>query len=233
MLRCVEPRSDKSGNRRGRRSRDEILEAASRLMAERGFAATTLSELSRVSGVPKSAVYHHFRSKAGLLSAVMERGAHAFFEHMAKAQERPPRECGVRERLGWYLQRTGEVFLAHPDFLRLHLILVMNAEVMDAAEACEVEAIIERVRRDGRAHMNRMIADSFAAYGPDTAQAVADRLDYFAIAGFDGAFVAWQADPSRSLTDAMDQLTDAVAALGESLARATPDTANLDGAPIR
>ncbi|AJE42971.1 TetR/AcrR family transcriptional regulator [Streptomyces nodosus] len=215
MLQRVEPRRDNTGNRRGRRSREEILEVASRLMAERGYAATTLSELSRESGLPKSAVYHHFRSKGGLLSAVMEHGAYAFFQHMARAQQHPPREGSARERLGWYLRRTGEVFLANPDFLRLHLILVMNAE---AAEAAEVERIIERVRRDGRAHMNHMIADSFAEYGPEIAQTVADRLDYFAIAGFDGAFVAWQADPSRSMAEAMDLLTDAVAALGESMA---------------
>ncbi|MFF4081578.1 TetR/AcrR family transcriptional regulator [Streptomyces sp. NPDC001777] len=214
----MEPRRDNTGNRRGRRSREEILEVASRLMAERGYAATTLSELSRESGLPKSAVYHHFRSKSGLLSAVMEHGAYAFFQHMARAQAEPPRGGTVRERLGWYLRRTGEVFLANPDFLRLHLILVMNAEVGEEAEAEEIGRIIERVRRDGRAHMNRMIADSFAEYGPEAAQAVADRLDHFAIAGFDGAFVAWQADPSRSMTEAMDLLTDAVATLGEAIA---------------
>ncbi|GGR58385.1 TetR/AcrR family transcriptional regulator [Streptomyces sp. MBT70] len=218
MLQRVETRGDNTGNRRGRRSREEILETASRLMAERGFAATTLSDLSRESGLPRSAVYHHFRSKAGLLSAVMEHGAHAFFQHMARAQAHPPREGGARERLRWYLQRTGDVFLAHPDFLRLHLILVMNAEVADAAEAAEVNRIIERVRRDGRARMNHMIADSFAEYGPEVARIVADRLDHFAIAGFDGAFVAWQADSSRSMTEAMDLLTDAVATLGESIA---------------
>ncbi|MFE7467426.1 TetR/AcrR family transcriptional regulator [Streptomyces sp. NPDC057499] len=219
----MEPRRDMTGNRRGRRSRDEILEVASHLMAERGYAATTLSELSRESGLPKSAVYHHFRSKGGLLCAVMERGAYAFFRDMARAQENPPRQGSVRERLGWYLRRTGEVFLANPDFLRLHLILVMNAEAAKDAEAAEIDRILERVRRDGRARMNRMIAESFAEYGPKVAQSVADRLDYFAIAGFDGAFVAWRADPSRSMTEAMELLTDAVAALGESIAaRACP-----------
>ncbi|MFF8993761.1 hypothetical protein ACF09H_28285 [Streptomyces sp. NPDC014983] len=46
------------------------------------------------------------------------------------------------------------------------------AEAADAAEAAELDRIIERVRRDGRAHMNHMIADSSAAYGPRLAQAV-------------------------------------------------------------
>ena len=73
-------------NSRGRRSREEILDAASRVMAERGYAATTMSVLSQETGLPKSAIYHHFSSKGGLLSAVMERGAHDFFAAMRPSE---------------------------------------------------------------------------------------------------------------------------------------------------
>jgi AcrR family transcriptional regulator len=203
---------EKNGNRRGRRSREEILDVASRVMAERGYAATSLSVLSRETGLPKSAVYHHFQSKAGLLSAVMARGAYEFFAAMRDAQAGGPEGGTPRERLTWFLLRTGEVFAARPDFLRLHLILIMSAE---AAEA-EVDAIVEQVRHDGRAHMNTMIAASFAAEGADVAQAVADELEYFGIAGFDGAFVATQADPGRGLAPQMTLLAEAMAALGEA-----------------
>ncbi|MGW3266334.1 hypothetical protein [Streptomyces sp. NPDC001056] len=47
-----------------------------------------------------------------------------------------------------------------------------EAEAAEAAEAAEIDRIIERVRRDGRAHMNHMVADSSAGYGPRLAQAV-------------------------------------------------------------
>jgi AcrR family transcriptional regulator len=204
------------GNRRGRRSREEILDVAARIMAERGYAATSLSVLSRETGLPKSAVYHHFRSKAGLLSAVMARGAEEFFAAMRRAQAGGPEGGTPRERLTWYLLRTGEVFLARPEFLRLHLLLIMSTE---AAEA-EVDGIIEQVRQDGRAHMNRMIAASFAPEGEEIAQAVADELDYFGIAGFDGAFVALQAEPERDLAAQMRLLAEAMAALGEARAAA-------------
>lgn len=212
MLRSVA--DETTGNRRGRRSREEILDVAARIMAERGYAATSLSVLSRETGLPKSAVYHHFRSKAGLLSAVMARGAEEFFAAMRRAQAGGPEGGTPRDRLTWYLLRTGEVFLARPEFLRLHLLLIMSAE---AAEA-EVDGIIERVRRDGRAHMNRMIALSFAPEGEEIAQAVADQLDYFGIAGFDGAFVALQAEPGRDLAGQMRLLAEAMAALGEARA---------------
>ncbi|AVH23434.1 TetR/AcrR family transcriptional regulator [Nocardia cyriacigeorgica] len=202
-----------AGNRRGRRSRADILDAASRLMAERGYAATSISVVSAETGLPKSAIYHHFHSKSGLLSAVMAHGAYGFFAAMADAQAAPPEGGTVRERLRWFLRRTEEVFLAHADFLRLHLILLMSAEASEA----EVNSMIEQVRRDGRRHMNRMIAQAFAAEGPEIAQAVADELDYFGIAGFDGAFIAWQAEPAHGLRAQLDRLADALAMLGEQI----------------
>ncbi|MFE7719684.1 TetR/AcrR family transcriptional regulator [Nocardia rhizosphaerihabitans] len=202
-----------AGNRRGRRSRAEILDAASRLMAERGYAATSISVLSAETGLPKSAIYHHFDSKSGLLSAVMAHGAYDFFRAMEQAQATPPEGGTARERLGWFLRRTEEVFLTHADFLRLHLILLMSAEASEA----EVSSMIEQVRRDGRRHMNRMIAQAFEAEGAETAQAVADELDYFGIVGFDGAFIAWQAERSHGLGVELDRLADALTAMGEQI----------------
>lgn len=210
MLRRME--QARNGNRRGQRSRTEILEAASRVMAERGYAGTSMSVLASEAGLPKSAIYHHFRSKGGLLSAVMEQGAQDFFGTLESLHADPPLSRDHRERLGWFLQRTGEAFMAKPDFLRLHLLLVMSAE---AAEA-EVGEIIERVRREGRELMNRMIAASFADAGEEVAQAIADELDYFGIAGFDGSFVAQQADPKRTIPEQMALLTEAIALLGEA-----------------
>ena len=200
------------GNRRGQRSRAEILEAASRVMAERGYAGTSISTLSAVTGLPKSAIYHHFHSKGGLLSAVMERGAYDFFEAMRVAHANPPDGGSHVERLRWYLERTAEVFTKQPDFLRLHLLLMMSSE---AAEA-EVGHVIAQVRDDGRAYMEEQLASAYADLGPDRARAVATRLSYFAIAGFDGAFVAWQGDPAREMVPQMDQLAEALDALAQA-----------------
>ncbi|MFV0457442.1 MAG: TetR/AcrR family transcriptional regulator [Actinomycetales bacterium] len=204
--------NQRTTNRRGRRSRGEILEIASRVMAERGYAATTMSVLSQESGLPKSAIYHHFGSKGGVLTAVMSRGAYDFFEAMRAAHVGGPDTQDPRERMRWFLVRSAQVFLTRADFLRLHLILVMSTE---AAET-EIGAMIDQVRRDGRAYMNEMIAASFEPLGSTVAQRLADDLDYFGIAGFDGAFVAYQADPTRDLGASMELLAEAIVALGEA-----------------
>jgi len=181
-------------------------------MAERGYAATTLSVLGAETGLPKSAIYHHFVSKSGLLTAVMERGWDGFYAAMRSVQAEPPNGGTPRERLEWYLQRTGEAIMSHQDFLRLHLILVLSAEADDAA----VSGKIDQVRAQGREHMRWMIASSFAAEGSEIAEQVATELDYFGIAGFDGAFIALQADSARSMPAAMRSLAEAVASLGEA-----------------
>ncbi|MEV3986313.1 TetR/AcrR family transcriptional regulator [Nonomuraea sp. NPDC049758] len=209
-----------TGNSRGRRSRQEILDAAARVMSVRGYAGTSISTLVKETGLPKSAFYHHFESKAGLLSAVMAQGARGFFEAMREAHRDPPAGGTPRERLGWYLRRTGEVFVHREEFLRLLLVLVMSNE---AAEAPEAMRTVIDVRAEGRDLMRHMIRSSFAGEGAgqgegaEAADAVADALAHFGMAGFDGAFVSLQSGDGKPIAEFMEQLADALVAIGESL----------------
>ena len=49
----------------GAKSRDEILDAAMRMMSVRGFDGTSVADIARESGLPNSSIYWHFNSKAG------------------------------------------------------------------------------------------------------------------------------------------------------------------------
>ena len=56
-----------SGVRSGRTgARQRLLEAALRLVREKGYAATTVDDLCAAAGVTKGAFFHHFRSKEEL-----------------------------------------------------------------------------------------------------------------------------------------------------------------------
>jgi len=205
-----------AGNQRGRRSRQEILDAAARVMSARGYAGTSLSALVEATGLPKSAIYHHFGSKAGLLSEVMARGAHAFFAAMQQAHQTHPMpapDSSPRQVLGWYLQKTGEVFVDHENFLRLLLVLVMGNEATDAPKA--MQTIID-VRDAGRDYMRHMIYASFKREGEDLAAALADELSHFGMAGFDGAFVSIQSGDTLTMTRHMAVLTDAMSSICEA-----------------
>jgi TetR/AcrR family transcriptional regulator, transcriptional repressor for nem operon len=57
---------------KGRATRRRILEAASRLIAERGVAAVSLEDVEREAGVGRSQLYHYFDGRDDLLRAVVD-----------------------------------------------------------------------------------------------------------------------------------------------------------------
>jgi AcrR family transcriptional regulator len=200
-----------TGNRRGQQSRQEILDAAGRVMAACGYAGTSMSALVEATGIPKSAIYHHFGSKAGLLAEVMAHGAREFFAAMREAHQNPP-EGTSRERLGWYLQRTGEVFQHRENFMRLQFVLVMNDETIEP----EAMQILIEVRNEGRDYMRKMIRNALGVDGERMTATFVDDLAYFGMVGFDGAFISLQSGDKRTMEKHMEQLTNALIALAES-----------------
>lgn len=184
-------------------------------MAERGYTGTTLSTVSQEAGVPKSAIFHHFSSKEGLLSEVMATGARQFFQAMVSAQQDPP-DGTPRERLSWLLGRTSEAFSQHQDFLQLFLHLTLTSGAFDSPE---VGRIMSEVRTEGRRHMRRMVEIAFAGW-PGEIDDIAEELSYFGIAGFDGAFIGLQVEPALTMQKRMDLLAEAMADMGETRARA-------------
>ncbi|MDO5683840.1 MAG: helix-turn-helix domain-containing protein [Propionibacteriaceae bacterium] len=202
-------------NKRGRRSREEILEVAARLMAERGYAATTLSALAIETHLPKSAIYHHFESKAGLLSAVMAHGAYDFFNALNAIESTVPADGSVRDKLGFALHQIADIFSSRSDFLRLHFVLLMSTE---AAESPLIEDELLRVRIDGRQPLIRMLQRAYAEYGDEAAARAANELVHFAMAGFDGAFIGARAEPERTISERLDVLADALDGLGKKYA---------------
>lgn len=73
-------------------TRTAVLNAAERLFAEQGFAATSMRDISTASGVSHPLIHHHFGSKNDLYSAVKRRLVEDYarrFPNAAKAANRP------------------------------------------------------------------------------------------------------------------------------------------------
>jgi TetR/AcrR family transcriptional regulator, acrAB operon repressor len=68
----LEPRGS-SSEARSQDSRDEILKAAIRLFASRGFHETSMSEVARAAHVSKALIFWHFKTKEELFMAVLSR----------------------------------------------------------------------------------------------------------------------------------------------------------------
>jgi AcrR family transcriptional regulator len=66
--------SERSASPRGVETRERILDAAERLMAERGIAGVSLNEINTAAGQRNTAALHyHFGGREGLLRAIMRR----------------------------------------------------------------------------------------------------------------------------------------------------------------
>lgn len=174
-------------------------------MSVRGYDGTSVADIARESGLPNSSIYWHFSSKAGILAAVMERGAQRFF---ADVQPTAPLDDESPDRhLHRALDHIGDVFLAHPQFLRLFVLLLLSNE------SPEITQIVRRVRDQGRESLRRQIEAAFASWGEEVSATISDHVADFALAGFDGAFLASQADSPASYRQLMGQLADSVATL--------------------
>lgn len=67
-----------------RRSREDVVKAAARLFAERGYHGTSMRDLGRELGLLGSSLYSHVSSKEDLLVEVVEMGA-VLFEASSQA----------------------------------------------------------------------------------------------------------------------------------------------------
>jgi AcrR family transcriptional regulator len=99
----------------GERSRELILDATEQLMATRGYAATSISDIRKACGLPPSSIYWHFGSKEGVLAAVMQRGADRFFAAIPTSEDAETQ-----------LAVLSTLQAQHPDFLRLFYMLSLE-----------------------------------------------------------------------------------------------------------
>ena len=58
----------------------EIIEAAARVFAERGFHGATTQDIADVLGIRQASLYYYFSSKEVALELVCARGVEGFFE---------------------------------------------------------------------------------------------------------------------------------------------------------
>src|ERR1700756_3842575 len=98
----------------GRGLADDLVAAATALIAERGPAGFSLREVARRARVSEAAPYWHFPNKEALLAAVAEQGFNSLATVMAGVRER------VKERR---LQQLGIAYvrfaLTHPSHIRI------------------------------------------------------------------------------------------------------------------
>jgi AcrR family transcriptional regulator len=77
----TKPDADLTGDRQTRRkreTREKLLRAAQRVMAQRGIASTTIKEITDAADVGFGSFYNHFESKEAIVGAIMRETVEPF-----------------------------------------------------------------------------------------------------------------------------------------------------------
>jgi AcrR family transcriptional regulator len=160
-----------------------IEEAATRLFARQGFAATTVEQIVGAAGVTKPMLYRHFDSKQELCSTLLVRYRDELIE-AAVAHFNPeadePRAQRVAMIEGWleYVER-------HPDAVRLVFIPIRGDDELE-----RVQRELHRRQRDAQIALLREFVGEIDG-------AEAEPLGEMLRAGF-AAVALWRIDHPRA-----------------------------------
>src|ERR1700754_5019787 len=72
--------SSRRSRRSPRRREPEIIEAAARVFASRGFHGASTQDIADVLGIRQASLYYYFRSKEAALEQVCARGVEGFVD---------------------------------------------------------------------------------------------------------------------------------------------------------
>jgi len=117
--------------------RARLLEAIVRAVAEQGYAATRVQDITRLAGVSRSTFYEQFADKEQCFLAAYRGGAHAHLEQVETAIRRTDGWVGkLREATRAYV----EVLAAEPEYARTFLTEVHGAGPLARAARVEVHS---------------------------------------------------------------------------------------------
>lgn len=131
-------------------TRNTLLDTARQVFAERGYADTSMDDLTAQAGLTRGALYHHFTDKKGLLAAVVEQiDAEMDTRLQAVSDAHDGTWQGLRERCRSYLHMALE-----PEIQRIVLRdarAVLGMASPQAQRHCigSLQALIERLIEQG------------------------------------------------------------------------------------
>lgn len=162
-------------------SRRRILDAATEIAGERGYAGTSISEVSKRSGLPNSSIYWHFADKDALFAAVIE---DSYEQWRADFEARNAHRSADAAEV---LERLHDSLATFPAFLRFGHLVILERGERDLTARTRFLEIRVRALAD--------LADRFAQLDGIDRRA-AEELAAVALALIDGAFLAHAAGES-------------------------------------
>src|SRR5262245_5657504 len=99
--------------------REQILDAAAKVLARRGYAATTLGEIAEeVGSAGAGSLYYHFDSRDELIEELLRRGVEVAFEESRRAVASLPAAASPLARLEAAVRAQLRCVLVESDYAR-------------------------------------------------------------------------------------------------------------------
>lgn len=181
----------------GGATRRQIIDAAVRLIADHGYAATSVDEIADAAGVAKGSVYYNFGSKSELFAAVLAEGVARLTQGLRGALA----AAGARRPLEVLAEELLREVHGHPAFAK-----VLTAEVFRTGR--DWQASIRLVHDDVMAVFTEAAAAADPSLaGPDAELVGSALFGATLVAGLE--WLAFQ--PERSLEDVLPAILRVVA----------------------
>lgn len=122
----------------------EILQAARRVFAERGFEEATMAEIAREAGVAKGTLYLYYPSKQDVYAAALHGSAAELASRTAQSIAQAP---GAADKVRAFVDTTVRYFDEHPESFRMYHCELGRAVNRQATRAREFDEIhLEQVK---------------------------------------------------------------------------------------
>jgi len=134
------------------RTRRRLIEAAFAVVAERGFHAATVDQISAAAGVSTGALYANFKTKDDLLFAAFDEHLRWFSEGLERVVKAPELDVAIAGWIRSFGKETAQ-FLVFMEFwayaLRRDEMRAQLDERMAEMRTAVADGIAERSRADG------------------------------------------------------------------------------------
>lgn len=182
-------------------SRQRILAAAASIASEVGYEGTTISKVTKRSGLPASSIYWFFKDKEELLAEVVA-ASHQEWAEQQPLWEPPSRDLPIGNQLRDVLNAAVLSLPTVPEFMRIGLFVGLESRAVEPAARTRFVEI--------RAESEDLVATWFeAGLQPDVlerAPELARQLAQLIIAATDGLFLAYQIQDVWDPSDFVDAL---------------------------
>ena len=146
-------------------ARQDILDAAERLFADRGYGDVSTALIAREAGVSQSQIHYHYDTKRKLWQTVMHRRFSEYFGVQSSLLSRDDFEGTDRMRAS--IEAYFRFFQQNPNFAKLlvraHLEIEDKEEPMSAALLSTGAKVIAQAQKDG--HLRDDVEPEFVLVG--------------------------------------------------------------------